>query len=70
MKKEKKILVVLDDIWMCLDLETVGIPPGEDAEGCKILLTSRSRDVLSSEMNCQNNFLLDVLKLKETWGFI
>ncbi|TXG65716.1 hypothetical protein EZV62_006991 [Acer yangbiense] len=68
LKKEKKILVVLDDIWMCLDLETVGIPSGEDAEGCKILLTSRSRDVLSSEMNCQNNFLLDVLKLKETLG--
>ncbi|KAE8125071.1 hypothetical protein FH972_019908 [Carpinus fangiana] len=40
--KDKKILVILDDIWQNLNLEEIGIPSQE----CKVLLTSRNRDVL------------------------
>ncbi|KDO36776.1 hypothetical protein CISIN_1g048566mg, partial [Citrus sinensis] len=43
LRNEKKILVVLDNIWKHLDLETVGIPFGEDHKGCKLLLTARDR---------------------------
>ncbi|XVF77079.1 hypothetical protein PTKIN_Ptkin14bG0011100 [Pterospermum kingtungense] len=42
LKKEKKILSVLDDIWAGLDLKEVGIPFGDQHNGCKILLTSRN----------------------------
>ncbi|KAF5930703.1 hypothetical protein HYC85_031576 [Camellia sinensis] len=55
-KAEKKILVVLDDIWDKLELiEKVGIPFGEDHKGCKILLTSRRKDVYN-KMNAQKIF--------------
>ncbi|KAK9214755.1 hypothetical protein WN944_006754 [Citrus x changshan-huyou] len=33
LRNHKKILVVLDNIWKHLDLETVGIPFGEDHKG-------------------------------------
>ncbi|MBA0665561.1 hypothetical protein Goklo_005406, partial [Gossypium klotzschianum] len=41
LKKEKRVLVVLDDIWGKVDLEEVGIPLGDEHRGCKLLLTSR-----------------------------
>uniref|UniRef100_A0A2N9I3M9 NB-ARC domain-containing protein n=1 Tax=Fagus sylvatica TaxID=28930 RepID=A0A2N9I3M9_FAGSY len=39
---KKKILIILDDAWKDVDFEAIGIPSGEDQEGCKILLTTRS----------------------------
>ena len=59
----KKILVILDDIWEKLDLEEIGIP----RTGCKVLVTSRNRDVLSSEMGTQKDFGLEVLHKEEAW---
>ncbi|XVF57357.1 hypothetical protein PTKIN_Ptkin06aG0198800 [Pterospermum kingtungense] len=60
LKKEKKILIVLDDIWAALDLEEVGIPFGDQQNGGldgeevgKILLTSRNRDVLTKELEAK-----------------
>ncbi|EOY11242.1 NB-ARC domain-containing disease resistance protein, putative [Theobroma cacao] len=67
LKKEKKILVVLDDIWARLDLEQVGIPSGDQQEGCKILLTSRNQIVLTNEMDAKKTFVMDVLEEKEAW---
>ncbi|XP_035548747.1 disease resistance protein At4g27190-like [Juglans regia] len=64
--KEKKILVILDDIWKRLDLEEIGIIP---SERCKVLLTSRDRHVLASEMvNEENSFKLDTLGEEEAWN--
>jgi hypothetical protein len=64
-KKDKKmILVILDDIWKNLDLEALGIP----SEGCKVLLTSRNRDVLVSGMGTQEDFGLEVLAEEEAWS--
>ncbi|XP_057513860.1 disease resistance protein At4g27190-like [Actinidia eriantha] len=65
-KMEKKILVILDDVWSRLELEEVGIPFGEDHKGCKILLTSRSEDVCS-EMDAQKTFPIQVFSELETW---
>eukprot|EP00257_Ricinus_communis_P018288 XP_015576965.1 uncharacterized protein LOC8266842 isoform X2 [Ricinus communis] len=62
---EKKILVILDNIWAQLELEEVGIPCGVDHKGCKILLTSRSRDLLSCDMGVQKVFRLEVLQEEE-----
>ncbi|ESR56070.1 hypothetical protein CICLE_v10018626mg [Citrus x clementina] len=68
LKREKKILVILDDIWTSLDLERTGIPFGDVHRGCKILVTSRRRDVLVSEMHCQNNYCVSVLNKEEAWS--
>eukprot|EP00257_Ricinus_communis_P027326 XP_025014740.1 probable disease resistance protein At4g27220 [Ricinus communis] len=68
LKMEEKILVVLDDIWGRLDLEALGIPFGNDHLGCKILLASRSLDVLSHQMGAERNFRLEVLTLDESWS--
>ncbi|KAH9754596.1 putative disease resistance protein [Citrus sinensis] len=68
LKKETKILIILDDIWGSLDLEAIGIPLADDNGGCKVLLTARSQDVLSCEMDCQQNFVVDVLNDKEAWS--
>nr|XP_023903879.1 disease resistance protein At4g27190-like [Quercus suber] len=59
----KKILVILDDIWEKLDLDEIGIP----CTGCKVVLTSRNKDVLSSGMGTQKDFGLEVLLKEEAW---
>ncbi|KAB2006671.1 hypothetical protein ERO13_D11G325501v2 [Gossypium hirsutum] len=56
LKKEKKTLVVLDDIWTRLDLMEVGIPLGDEDQVCTILLTSRDRNVLTKHMDAKKSF--------------
>ncbi|KAJ9160141.1 hypothetical protein P3X46_025572 [Hevea brasiliensis] len=65
---EKKILIILDDIWEQLEPEKVGIPFGSDHKGCKLLLTSRREDLLSREMGTQASFELRVLSVAEAWS--
>ncbi|KAM5584357.1 hypothetical protein ABKV19_003963 [Rosa sericea] len=60
---EKKILVILDDVWERIELEEVGIPPT-----CNILFTSRSRQVLFSAMDTQKDFCLHTLGEEESWS--
>ncbi|KAJ4848677.1 hypothetical protein Tsubulata_046597 [Turnera subulata] len=67
LKQEKKILIVIDDLWDALDLEAVGIPSQNDHNGCKILLTSRNRNLLSREMNCPKLISIDDLPEYEAW---
>ncbi|KAL3729906.1 hypothetical protein ACJRO7_026975, partial [Eucalyptus globulus] len=66
-EKKRKVLIILDDLWRRLDLSSVGIPCGYDNKviGCKLLLTSRDRDVLQREMACNKVFLLDSLPKEE-----
>ncbi|XP_048325986.2 uncharacterized protein LOC107435949 isoform X1 [Ziziphus jujuba] len=61
LKLEKKFLIILDDIWNELKLEDVGIVFKSDEKGCKILFTSRSRRVLSTEMGVEKIFQVGVL---------
>ncbi|KAK8514666.1 hypothetical protein V6N12_057563 [Hibiscus sabdariffa] len=69
LKKEKKILVVLDDIWARLDLMEVGIPLEDEHQGCTILLTSRNLRVLSKGMDAKKSFAIGVLEDEEAWAF-
>ncbi|KAJ0080062.1 hypothetical protein Patl1_24218 [Pistacia atlantica] len=62
-----KILLILDNIWKDLDLATVGIPSGDDRGGCKLLLTTRVRDVLD-RMGSTNNFKMGTLNDEEAWS--
>ncbi|THG06298.1 hypothetical protein TEA_010054 [Camellia sinensis var. sinensis] len=41
LKDVKKILVILDDVWAKLNLAVVGIPFGDDHQGCKIIITTQ-----------------------------
>ncbi|XP_061354809.1 uncharacterized protein LOC133299367 [Gastrolobium bilobum] len=66
-KAERSILVVLDDIWMRLDLEKVGIPSRGEHNACKLLMTSRNKDVLL-EMNAEKDFRVEVLSEAEAWS--
>ncbi|XP_044477836.1 probable disease resistance protein At4g27220 [Mangifera indica] len=67
LKNDKKVLVILDNIWEQLDLEALGIPCGDDRGGCKLLLTARDLNVLWS-MDSKNNFSMGVLKEEEAWS--
>ncbi|CAJ2677334.1 unnamed protein product [Trifolium pratense] len=50
MKKLQTVLVVLNDVHGRLDLGEIGIPFGDDHNGCKILMTSTSVEVFSQQM--------------------
>ncbi|XP_039158244.1 probable disease resistance protein At4g27220 [Eucalyptus grandis] len=61
---EKNILIILDNLWEKLELKEVGIPCGDDnkVRGCKLLLTSRYRDVLRIDMCSNQQFQLNELE--------
>ncbi|KAK2438311.1 putative disease resistance protein [Trifolium repens] len=50
MKELQTVLVVLSDLHGRLDLGEIGIPFGDDHNGCKILLTSANVKVLSRQI--------------------
>ncbi|KAL6288646.1 hypothetical protein ACE6H2_006156 [Prunus campanulata] len=71
--KQKKILIILDDVWSELKLQDVGIPFGvgpttnQIHERCKILLTSRNEEVCKV-MGCKDDiFRVQVLNKEEAW---
>lgn len=62
----KKILVILDDVQEKIDMEVVGLP---SLATCKILLTCRTREVLSfDKMRAEKVFQLDILGKEESWS--
>ncbi|KAL6285140.1 hypothetical protein ACE6H2_009530 [Prunus campanulata] len=61
--KDKKTLVILDDVLRRIDLEAVGLVVGRT---CNLLLTSRDKEVLFYEMGTQKNFPLDLLCEQES----
>jgi hypothetical protein len=60
MKELETVLVVVCDLYGRLDLSKIGIPFGEDHNGCKILLTSTSLEILSKQMKVHNLIQLDM----------
>ncbi|XP_039691005.1 disease resistance protein At4g27190 [Medicago truncatula] len=67
-KMEKSILIILDNIWT-LDLKEVGIPVGDGHNGCKLLITSRSQEVLL-EMDVPKDFTfkVELMSENESWS--
>lgn len=61
LKQENKILIILDDVWKKLDLQEVGLCFEDHQKGCKILFTSRDRQVLNSLMGAEKIFFLKSL---------
>ncbi|XP_044473341.1 disease resistance protein SUMM2-like [Mangifera indica] len=66
-KEEKRILIILDDIWRRIQLEEIGIPFGKDHGGCKIMLTSRRKKVCD-QMDCDKAFIVGTLTKQESWA--
>ncbi|KAK8563542.1 hypothetical protein V6N12_035688 [Hibiscus sabdariffa] len=66
MKGEKDILIIVDDLWEEIKLETIGIPLGFEHESSKILLTTRDQKVCTV-MNCQKQIQLGLLSEEEGW---
>ncbi|XVE50151.1 hypothetical protein DITRI_Ditri01bG0138900 [Diplodiscus trichospermus] len=65
LQKEKKILIIVDDVWAEINLkEKIGIPLGEDHKGCQVLLTTRRLQVCRS-MQRQRIVPLDCLDDQE-----
>ncbi|KAJ7950612.1 Disease resistance protein [Quillaja saponaria] len=65
----KRILIILDDVSSDqLDLELIGLPSRDQNPGCKILLTSRNKEVCY-RLGCQMKdiFVLTLLSKNEAW---
>ncbi|XP_073154492.1 probable disease resistance protein At4g27220 [Henckelia pumila] len=62
----ERILVILDDVWGNLDLDSLGIPLTTSHNTCKILLTSRAQDVCV-QMGADKTLQLQVLSREEAW---
>nr|XP_028964691.1 probable disease resistance protein At4g27220 [Malus domestica] len=63
--KEGKTLVILDDVLKEINFEAVGLV---GVPNCKLLLTSRERKVLYSDMRTQKEFPLGFLTEEESWS--
>ncbi|KAG8502383.1 hypothetical protein CXB51_000458 [Gossypium anomalum] len=66
LKKEEKVLIILDDMWNEVQLNEIGLPLNENGNGCKIILTTRRMTVCES-MECQVIVPVDVLDNDEAW---
>ncbi|KAF7154347.1 hypothetical protein RHSIM_Rhsim01G0020600 [Rhododendron simsii] len=64
---EKLYLVILDDIWEKVDLKAIGIPIADGTTGCKVVLTSRNKDLLRITMKADKNFSIAELSEAEAW---
>ncbi|KAG5555652.1 hypothetical protein RHGRI_006339 [Rhododendron griersonianum] len=64
----ERFLVILDDIWEEVDITAIGIPLIKGSTtGCKVVLTSRKKDLLVSRMNVDKPFPIEVLQEQEAW---
>ena len=66
-QKKEKILIILDDIWKKINLETVGIPFKDDQTICKLVLVSRDANLLCKDMGAQKCFQIQHLQGEEAW---
>ncbi|GMN65220.1 hypothetical protein TIFTF001_034284 [Ficus carica] len=62
--RRNKCVLILDDVWNHFLLEKVGIPV--KANGCKLILTSRSLDVCR-KLGCQVSIKVSPLSEEEGW---
>ncbi|KAK9089453.1 hypothetical protein Scep_028535 [Stephania cephalantha] len=70
LKNEKKLLLILDDLWDEISLDKVGIPDPQrtsSSEGCKIAVTTRSLVVCDS-INTQANVQINCLSDEDAWN--
>ncbi|XP_058191981.1 probable disease resistance protein At5g43730 [Rhododendron vialii] len=62
----KKYLLLLDDVWDEVDLRVVGFPNANQQNGCKVILTTRKKEVCR-KMGTDAEVPVSVLPNKEAW---
>ncbi|KAI4315947.1 hypothetical protein L6164_023970 [Bauhinia variegata] len=68
LKQEKKILVIVDDVWGEFNLKDIGIAFDICHNGsCKVILTTRRKRVCTL-MDCQKMIMLKLLNEDEAWA--
>ncbi|KAG5555885.1 hypothetical protein RHGRI_006513 [Rhododendron griersonianum] len=66
LQDNKKVLVILDDIWAEFDLKAMGIPLEGADKNVKVLYTSRTRD-LWQDLGTKKEIPLEILSKDEAW---
>ncbi|KAE8721199.1 putative Disease resistance protein family [Hibiscus syriacus] len=64
--RNKRFVVLLDDLWKRVDLNKVGIPEQSQENGSKLIFTTRSLEVCG-EMEARKKIKVECLKLEEAW---
>ena len=64
LEKEGSVLIILDDVWEMLETDQVGVTCGSGSRCCKIVLTTRDKDVCR---NAQRSIHMCGLTEKESW---
>lgn len=62
----KRFMLLLDDIWDPLNLEDIGIPLPSHQNKCKVLFTTRSKEVCT-KMRANKIFKVDPLGAEDAW---
>ncbi|PIA26508.1 hypothetical protein AQUCO_09200014v1 [Aquilegia coerulea] len=67
LKRRKRILFILDDMWQEFPLGKIGIPEPTTDNGCKVLITTRKKEVCN-KMGCRAaNVKVETLTEEEAW---
>ncbi|RWR83820.1 putative disease resistance protein [Cinnamomum micranthum f. kanehirae] len=61
-----KFLLLMDDVWDIVDLEDIGIPYPTQGNGCKLVLTTRYRNVCH-KMETNKEIMVELLSVEEAW---
>ncbi|RWR88010.1 putative disease resistance protein isoform X1 [Cinnamomum micranthum f. kanehirae] len=67
LKRRKKFLLILDDMWKQFDLVEVGIPLPSEENGCKVVLTTRDKGICGPMQ--AHAIEVRVLSKDESWEF-
>ncbi|CAF2171449.1 unnamed protein product, partial [Brassica napus] len=65
--QNKRFVLLLDDIWRKVDLTEVGVPSPTRENGCKVVFTTRSREVCG-RMGVDDPMEVQCLTNKEAWN--
>ncbi|XP_019091459.1 PREDICTED: probable disease resistance protein At1g12290 [Camelina sativa] len=64
--KNKKFVLLLDDIWRKVDLTEIGVPFPTRENGCKVVFTTRSREVCG-HMGVDDPMEVECLAKDDSW---
>ncbi|RWR88044.1 putative disease resistance protein isoform X1 [Cinnamomum micranthum f. kanehirae] len=67
LKRRKKFLLILDDMWDAFNLDEVGIPIPSEENGCKVVLTTRNKGICGHMQ--AHAIEVRVLSEEESWEF-